>query len=137
MARREFKHVRLENAVYFRDVYDHMLRITDMTKTKRELLAAMMESYLAVISNNLNMVMKKLAALAGIFSVPLLIAGIYGMNFKCMPELQLQYGYYFMRSISGYRSEPPPDADDFTYYLERVVHVLSHLLLSGELHFHL
>jgi magnesium transporter len=94
LARRDYKYVKEENAVYFRDVYDHMLRITDMTETNRELLSASMEAYLAVISNNLNMVMKKLAALACIFAIPMLVASIYGMNFANMPELKFELGYY-------------------------------------------
>lgn len=94
LARRDYRYIRPENAVYFRDIYDHMLRITDITETNRELLAASMEAYLAVISNNLNMVMKKLAAIAGIFAVPVLIGSIYGMNFQNMPELTFEWGYY-------------------------------------------
>ncbi len=91
---RDSKYVRPENTVYFRDVYDHMLRITDMTEMNREVLSASMEAYLAVISNNLNVAMKKLAALAGIFAVPMLISSIYGMNFHVMPELDDLYGFY-------------------------------------------
>jgi len=90
----QYRYIRPENAVYFRDVYDHMLRITDITETNRELLSAMMEAYLATISNNLNVIMKKLTAIAGIFAAPVLIAGIYGMNFRNMPELEFEYGYY-------------------------------------------
>jgi len=92
LARRDYKYVRPENTVYFRDVYDHMLRITDMTEMNREVLSASMEAYLAVISNNLNVVMKKLAAIGGIFAAPLLVAGIYGMNTK-MPIFDMDYGY--------------------------------------------
>jgi len=94
LARRDYKYVKEENVPYFRDVYDHMLRITDMTEMNREVLSASMEAYLAVISNNLNVVMKKLAAIAGIFAVPMVIGSIYGMNFVNMPELQYDWGYY-------------------------------------------
>ncbi len=94
LARRDYEYVKPEHAPYFRDVYDHMLRIVDITEMNRELLAATMEAYLALISNNLNLAMKKLTALAAIFAVPVLIAGIYGMNFKVMPELDFPYGYY-------------------------------------------
>ena len=94
LARRDYKFVKPEQAPYFRDVYDHMLRIVDITEMNRELLAATMEAYLAVVSNNLNLVMKKMTALAAMFAIPMLIASIYGMNFHNMPELDFPYGYY-------------------------------------------
>ncbi|MEW5955250.1 MAG: magnesium/cobalt transporter CorA, partial [Candidatus Micrarchaeota archaeon] len=84
-----------EEAVpYFRDVYDHLIRITDMIETYRELLASTMEAYLSVVSNNLNVVMKKLTAITAIVMVPALVAGIYGMNFAYIPELRAEWGFF-------------------------------------------
>lgn len=94
LARRDFEYVSEKNASYFRDVYDHLIRLTEMTDSVRDLLTASMEGYLSVVSNNLNVIMKKLAAFATILLVPSLIAGIFGMNFLHIPELQSERGFY-------------------------------------------
>jgi magnesium transporter len=79
--------------VYMRDVYDHAIQIIDTVETDRELLASMLDIYLSSVSNKLNAVMKVLTILATIFMPLTFIAGVYGMNFKYMPELEWQYGY--------------------------------------------
>ena len=81
--------------VYFRDVYDHVVRINESIDTQRELLTTALEANLSLIAVRQNEVMKKLAAWAAIFAVPTMIAGIYGMNFAFMPELHWRYGYAF------------------------------------------
>jgi magnesium transporter len=78
---------------YYRDVYDHVLRVTDFVDSLRDLLSSALEASLAVVSNRLNEVMKKLTSWAAIILVPTLIAGIYGMNFDHMPELNWVIGY--------------------------------------------
>lgn len=78
---------------YFRDVYDHVIRINEMIDTQRELLTTALEANLSLISVQQNEHMKRLAAWAAIFAVPTMIAGVYGMNFESMPELHWQYGY--------------------------------------------
>ena len=78
---------------YYRDVYDHVLRVTDFVDSLRDLLSSALEASLAVVSNRLNEVMKKLTSWAAIILVPTLIAGVYGMNFDHMPELSWSYGY--------------------------------------------
>ncbi len=80
MARRDFEFVTVHNAAYFRDVYDHLLRITESTENMRDLITSSMEGYLSVVSNNLNNVMKKLTSITLIVMLPTLIASIYGMN---------------------------------------------------------
>jgi magnesium transporter len=80
---------------YYRDVYDHVLRATDFVDSLRDILSSALEASLAVISNRLNEVMKSLTSWAAIILVPTLIAGIYGMNFRHMPELEWYYGYPF------------------------------------------
>lgn len=82
-----------DTRVYFRDVYDHVIRINETVDNMRELLTAALEANLSLISVGQNEVMKKLAAWAAILAVPTLIAGIYGMNFLDMPELHWRYGY--------------------------------------------
>jgi magnesium transporter len=78
---------------YYRDVLDHLLRSIEFADNIRDLLASALEAELAQVSNRLNVVMKKLTSWAGIVLVPTLIAGIYGMNFRHMPELDWQWGY--------------------------------------------
>ena len=80
-------------APYYRDVLDHVLRTIDFVDNIRDLLTTALEAQLAQVSNRLNVVMKKLTSWAAIVLVPTLIAGIYGMNFRHMPELAWQYGY--------------------------------------------
>jgi magnesium transporter len=78
---------------YFRDIYDHVIRINDMVDTQRELLTTALEANLSLIAVAQNEVMKKLAGWAGIIAVPTMIAGVYGMNFDFMPELKWDLGY--------------------------------------------
>src|SRR5262249_22715778 len=78
---------------YFRDVYDHALRINEMVDNARELLTTALEANFSLISISQSEVAKKFTGWAAIIAVPTMIAGIYGMNFKFMPELTWQYGY--------------------------------------------
>jgi magnesium transporter len=78
---------------YYRDVHDHVLRIRDGVDSLRETLSFSFEAAMLMASARQNDVMKKLAAWAAILAVPTAIAGIYGMNFKNMPELEWTYGY--------------------------------------------
>jgi magnesium transporter len=78
---------------YFRDVYDHVIRINEMVDTNRELLTSALEANLSLISIGQNEVMKKLGGWVLILAVPTMIAGVYGMNFEFMPELKSPLGY--------------------------------------------
>jgi magnesium transporter len=78
---------------YFRDVYDHVLRINEQVDTLRELLTAALDANLSLVGIRQNEVVKRLAAWAAILAVPTAVAGIYGMNFENMPELRSPYGY--------------------------------------------
>jgi magnesium transporter len=80
---------------YFRDVMDHSLRVLELADNIRDVLTSLLEVRVAQAANRLNEVMKKLTGWAGIVLVPTLIAGIYGMNFKGMPELGWGLGYPF------------------------------------------
>lgn len=82
-----------ETRPYFRDVYDHAIRINEMVDNTRELLGTAMESNLSMISISQSEVSKRFAGWAAIIGIPTMVAGIYGMNFKSMPELQWSYGY--------------------------------------------
>ncbi len=78
---------------YFRDVYDHAIRINEHVDTLRELLTGALEAHLSLTAVAQNDAMKKLAGWAAIIGVPTMVAGVYGMNFKFMPELEWHYGY--------------------------------------------
>jgi magnesium transporter len=78
---------------YLRDVYDHTIQVIDTLETYRDILSGMLDIYLSSISNRLNAVMKVLTVIATIFMPLTFIVGLYGMNFKYMPELEWHYGY--------------------------------------------
>ncbi|MHB0999491.1 MAG: magnesium/cobalt transporter CorA [Armatimonadota bacterium] len=82
-----------QTITYLRDIYDHVLRIVDTIDTYRDILSGALDAYLTVISNQLNNVMKTLTVITTIFISVQIITGIYGMNFKYMPELHWRYGY--------------------------------------------
>lgn len=94
LTRHDFPFVRPEHTVYFRDVYDHLIRIYEELDGLRDILSGALEVHLSSISNQLNLTMKRLAAWGTIFVVITAIAGIYGMNFEFMPELRWRYGYF-------------------------------------------
>jgi len=79
----------------FRYIYEDIVQIIDMVATYRDILTSTLDIYLTNVSNNLNNIMKKMTAFATIILVPTMITGLYGMNFKHMPEIAWQYGYLF------------------------------------------
>ncbi len=98
-----------ETLLHLRDCYDHVIQITDLIETYRELCSDLMDVYLSSISNRLNEVMKVLTVITTICAPPTLIAGIYGMNFHTdspynMPELSWTYGYFFALALMAIAS---------------------------------
>ena len=85
---------------YFRDVYDHAIRINEMVDMLRELLTTALEANFSLISISQNEVTKRFAGWAAIIAVPTMIAGIYGMNFEFMPELGWRYGYPLVLTLT-------------------------------------
>ncbi len=85
--------------IYYRNIYDHVVRIEMLAQGLRDLADGVMSTYLSSISNRLNEVMKVLSAVAAIFLPLALVAGIYGMNFTYMPELQWRHGYFIALGI--------------------------------------
>ncbi|MGM0530581.1 MAG: magnesium/cobalt transporter CorA [Bacteroidota bacterium] len=79
--------------IYIRDVYDHTNHINESLMTSKELQTTLLEMNMANVSNSMNRVMKTLTIIASIFIPLTFVAGIYGMNFQYMPELQWKYGY--------------------------------------------
>jgi magnesium transporter len=93
LERGESKLIGEEAQVYFRNLYDHTIQVIDSVETSRDIISGMLEIYLSSISNKMNEVMKVLTIIATIFMPLTLIAGIYGMNFRYMPELEAPWGY--------------------------------------------
>ena len=94
LMRLDIKSISNETQPYFHDVYDHAVRLNEMVDNTRELLNTAMEANFSLTSISQNDTSKRFAGWAAILAVPTMIAGFYGMNFKYMPELELQYGYY-------------------------------------------
>jgi magnesium transporter len=79
--------------IFLRDVYDHTIQVIDTVETYRDMLSGMLDIYLSSISNRLNEVMKVLTIIATFFMPLTFLVGVYGMNFKYMPELEWRWGY--------------------------------------------
>jgi magnesium transporter len=93
MERGESPLIRQSTRVYLRDIYDHTVQIIDTVETFRDMVSGMLDIYLSSVSNRMNAVMKVLTIIATIFMPLTFLAGIYGMNFKYMPELEWRLGY--------------------------------------------
>jgi magnesium transporter len=79
--------------LFFRDLYDHTIQIIDTVETFRDILSGLLDVYLSSISNRMNEIMKVLTIMSSIFIPLTFIVGVYGMNFKYMPELEWELGY--------------------------------------------
>jgi magnesium transporter len=79
--------------IFLRDIYDHAVHIIDSIETYREMLSGMLDIYLSSVSNRMNQVMKVLTIIATIFMPLTFLAGVYGMNFRYMPETGWRWGY--------------------------------------------
>jgi magnesium transporter len=95
LLRRDLDIVSARTVPYFQDLYDHLVRLLENIDLYRDILAAALDANLAIASNSLNLIVKRLTALTVILMVPTLIAGVYGMNFDRMPELDWALGYPF------------------------------------------
>jgi magnesium transporter len=95
LLRKELEWMDDETLTHFQDVYDHVLRATDTLDSLREILGNVVDAHLAMVSNNMNRVMKKMTSWGAILLCSALVASIYGMNFIHMPELKWKYGYVY------------------------------------------
>lgn len=93
LTREETNLIKEPTHVFLRDVYDHIIQVNDNVDSFRDILSGMTDLYLSTISNKMNEVMKVLTIIATIFIPITFVAGIYGMNFKIMPELEWKWGY--------------------------------------------
>jgi len=94
LMRFDIKYISEETRTYFRDVYDHVVRINEMVENTRELLNTALEANFSLISISQNDVSKKFGGWAAIIAVPTLVTGFYGMNFKVVPETDWPFGFY-------------------------------------------
>ncbi|MFN2412090.1 MAG: magnesium/cobalt transporter CorA [Pyrinomonadaceae bacterium] len=99
MAHGEFTQIPENILPFFRDVHDHLLRISDLSENYRDLVGGLFDIHFSVVANRTNDVMKTLAVISAIILPLSLIAGIYGMNFDYMPELKSRYGYFLTLSL--------------------------------------
>jgi magnesium transporter len=101
MSRGEFVLIPNEMRPFYRDVYDHLVRVVDLSESYRDLISGSLEAYLSVVSNRMNEIMKVLTIFSAIMLPLTFIAGVYGMNFDNMPELHSRYGYYGTLIVMG------------------------------------
>lgn len=86
-------------AVYLSDIYDHMLRINELADTHRDALISALEVYYSSVSTRTNEIIKILTIFTAILMPPTFLVGLYGMNFKYMPEITWKYGYIFFWAV--------------------------------------
>lgn len=88
-----------ELRLYFTDIHDHLLKLSDMVESNREMTADLRDNYLSINSNRMNGIMKTLTVMTSIFIPLTFIASIYGMNFENIPELKWRLGYFGVLTI--------------------------------------
>jgi magnesium transporter len=95
LSRGEFALIGERETAYYRNVYDHLVRFTELIESSREMVSDLLQTHLAAAANRLNEIMKVLTMISTVILPMTLIAGIYGMNFEHMPERNLEWGYPF------------------------------------------
>lgn len=93
MLRRGVEGLPTESAPFFQDVYDHVLRLLESVELNRELISTLLEAHVAVVGNRTNDTMRVLTMISTVMMTMALVAGVYGMNFAHMPELNQPWGY--------------------------------------------
>jgi magnesium transporter len=99
VVRRDLPFINPELVPYFMDIRDHAMRVAEELDVLRDLLAATLEGQMSIASNQLNTTMRMMAAWSIILMSMAVVTGLYGMNFRYMPELRWQYGYLFAIGI--------------------------------------
>lgn len=103
LSRGEFPLITHEEMAYYRNVYDHLVRMSDLTDSYRDVVGGLLDAYLSVTSNNLNQVMKVLTIISTIFLPLSFITGFFGMNFRFLPGAEWEYGVlaasFFMLAV--------------------------------------
>ncbi len=99
LERSESQLIQKSTKIFLRDVYDHTIQVIDTVETYRDMLSGMLDMYLSSVSNRMNEIMKVLTVIATIFIPLTFIVGVYGMNFRYMPELNWRWGYFALLTI--------------------------------------
>ena len=99
LSRDDLPQIAPTHRIYYRDIYDHLTRIHDLSESVRDVVTGTLDIYLSASSNRLNEVMKALTIVSTIFLPLSFLAGVYGMNFDYLPELHWRYGYHFVWGI--------------------------------------
>ncbi|MBM7647439.1 magnesium transporter [Bacillus ectoiniformans] len=94
-------HIPKKTKAYFKDIYDHLLKLAESIESNRELTSDIRDSFISLNSNRMNNVMMILTVITTIFMPLTFIAGIYGMNFEHMPELSWKYSYFVVLGLMG------------------------------------
>ena len=102
ISRGDFEFIGEEARIFYRDIYDHIVRIEDLNQTVRDMTDNALSTYMSSMANKQNEVMKILSIVAAIFLPLGLITGIFGMNFTNMPELNISWGYYAVVGFIGF-----------------------------------
>ena len=105
LSRGEFGLITSDEMIYYRNVYDHLVRMTDLAESYRDIVAGLLDAYLSVTSNNLNRVMKVLTIISTIFLPLSVITGFFGMNFRYLPGLEWEYGALGATALHGRRRD--------------------------------
>jgi len=98
-SRGEFALIPPQLLPFYRDIYDHIMRVTDMAESYRDLLSGALDAYMSVVGNRMNEIMKVLTIFSAVMLPLTFIAGVYGMNFDYIPELHKAYGYFAVWGI--------------------------------------
>ncbi|HZJ68493.1 MAG TPA: magnesium/cobalt transporter CorA [Candidatus Eisenbacteria bacterium] len=101
ISKNEFELIDDKTLYYFRDIHDHIIQMIDIIESYREICSGLLDTYLSSISNKTNDIMKVLTIFSTIFIPLTFLAGVYGMNFKYLPELNWKYGYASFWIISA------------------------------------
>ena len=101
LGRREFPLIAAEEALMFRDVHDHLVRMNDMLESFRDMLTSIQDAHMSAVANRTNEIMKFLTLFSSTLLPLTVITGIYGMNFEHMPELRSKLGYPFVVGAMG------------------------------------
>jgi magnesium transporter len=99
LSRDDLPQIAPQHRIYYRDIYDHLVRIHDLSESIRDVVAGTLDTYLSATSNRLNEIMKALTLVSTIFLPLSFLAGVYGMNFEYFPELHWRYGYFAVWGI--------------------------------------
>ena len=102
LLRREVEWIDDNAITHLQDVFDHVLRVLDIVDNHRELMGNAVDAHLAIISNRMNSVMKRMTSWGAILLGSTLITGVYGMNFKHMPELSWQWGFWWALGLMSF-----------------------------------